>query len=145
MFFICWMDASVMIYGIGVDMVRIDRIYRLWSKGKLEKFALKILSARELERYHALVSDQAVSSGLAIRFIAKAFAVKEAAAKALGTGFRLGVKFSEFEMTKDHLNKPHLELLGVAKSLSVSQFVRFIHVSVTDETEHVIAFVVMET
>jgi holo-[acyl-carrier protein] synthase len=137
-----------MICGIGVDMVRIDRIHRLWHKGQLEKFALKILSEREFERYHALASAQATVSTqsvlVAVRFIAKAFAVKEAAAKALGTGFRLGVKFSEFEITKDHLHKPHLELLGVAKSLSLSRSVGAIHVSVTDEKEHVVAFVIME-
>ena len=137
-----------MIYGVGVDIVRIERIYRLWQKSRLEKFAVKILSARELERYHALVSSQAIVSSqavLAVRFIAKAFAVKEAAAKALGTGFRLGVKFSEFEITKDSLNKPHLELLGVAKSFGISRSVGAIHVSVTDEKEHVVALVVMET
>lgn len=143
-----------MICGVGVDIVRIERIYRLWQKGRLEKFAVKILSARELERYHVLALSQAAVSSqvtvskqaeLAVRFITKAFAVKEAAAKALGTGFRLGVKFSEFEITKDSLNKPHLELLGVAKSFGISRSVGAIHVSVTDEKEHVVALVVMET
>lgn len=45
---------------------------------------------------------------------AKRFAVKEAAAKALGTGIRNGLAFNQFEVYNDELGKPKLRLWGEA-------------------------------
>jgi holo-[acyl-carrier protein] synthase len=51
-----------------------------------------------------------------VRFLAKRFAVKEAAAKALGTGIRNGLAFNQFEVYNDELGKPKLRLWGEAKA-----------------------------
>ncbi len=52
-----------------------------------------------------------------IEKIASRFAVKEAASKALGTGFRMGIKFSDFEIFNDKFGKPFLQINGVAKNV----------------------------
>lgn len=51
-------------------------------------------------------------------FLAKRFAVKEAAAKALGTGIRNGLAFNQFEVYNDELGKPKLRLWGEAQRLA---------------------------
>lgn len=45
-------------------------------------------------------------------FLAKRFAVKEAAAKALGTGIRNGLAFNQFEVYNDELGKPETAAMG---------------------------------
>lgn len=51
-----------------------------------------------------------------VRFLAKRFAVKEAAAKAFGTGIRNGLAFNQFEVFNDELGKPRLRLWGGVKT-----------------------------
>ncbi len=51
-------------------------------------------------------------------FLAKRFAVKEAAAKAFGTGIRNGLAFNQFEVFNDELGKPRLRLWGEALKLA---------------------------
>ncbi len=53
-----------------------------------------------------------------VRFLAKRFAVKEAAAKAFGTGIRNGLAFNQFEVFNDELGKPRLRLWGEALILA---------------------------
>ena len=66
-----------MIVGLGVDIVELERIARTFRRFG-GKFAERILAPAELERL----------PGEPAAFLASRFAVKEAAVKALGTGFR---------------------------------------------------------
>ena len=68
-----------MIYGIGIDLVEIQRIKDM---GNPVKFAEKILSDSEFHLF-----KEKASKGQAA-FLAKQFAAKEAVVKALGTGFK---------------------------------------------------------
>ena len=67
-----------MIYGIGTDLVDLDRI----KIKSLSAFARKILGNQELKKY------QQLTDGLNQSYIGKQFAGKEAFAKALSTGFK---------------------------------------------------------
>lgn len=124
-----------MIYGIGTDLLRIDRVDRLWEKYG-GHFAEKILMPQERAAF-----EQAHRKG---NFLAKAFAVKEAFVKALGTGFT-DVSYRDAGVVALASGKPvlvfsaamhgRLDVLGISGG----------HVSLTDEDGRVMAFVVLET
>ncbi len=91
-----------MIRGLGIDLAEIDRIRELWGKyGK--RFAEKILTEREL--------DQLPKKNPVPR-LAALFAAKEAAVKALGTGFADGVHFKCIEVVHAQSGKPESSSLA---------------------------------
>ena len=123
-----------MIHGIGTDIVAIARMARLWARHG-EALAARMLADDERERLRAQ-HDPA-------RFLAKRFAAKEAAAKALGTGFRGGLSLRHIAVTNDALGKPLLRLDGRAAELADGFGVRAAHLSLSDEADYAVAFVIM--
>ena len=73
-----------MIFGIGIDIVEIDRIAASYARFG-ERFPHRILGARELERFQI---RRARSDKRGLAFLSTRFAAKEAVAKALGLGMR---------------------------------------------------------
>lgn len=124
------------IAGIGTDIVGIARIRQVHERHP-QRFAKRILHLTELDEY-AQHPDPAI-------FLAKRFAVKEAAAKALGTGMRNGVCFTDFSVDHSPLGQPELVCTGCARELMDVRGIRDTHLSLSDETEFVVAFVVLET
>ena len=80
-----------------------------------------------------------------VRFLAKRFAVKEAAAKAFGTGIRNGLAFNQFEVFNNPLGKPCLRLLGQAKLLAEQLGILHHHVTLADERRYACATVIFES
>ena len=76
-----------MIYGVGTDIVSIDRIQKIILKNR-EGFIKRVLTEHE----QALFANKADSAA----FCAKRFAAKEAFSKALGTGIGKGSQLSRF-------------------------------------------------
>lgn len=128
-----------MITGIGIDMVSIARVTEIYQRHG-QAFADKILSESELRDY-AQIENKEV---LHVPFLAKRFAVKEAAAKALGTGLRNGVTLKDFSLSHNKMGKPELVLAGQAAIQLASWGSTFSHVSISDEKDHAIAMVVFE-
>ena len=124
-----------MIAGIGTDLVTVSRVARVYARFG-ERFARRVLHARELP-------DCRVSPDPA-RFLAKRFAVKEAAVKALGTGERTGVLLRDFHLEHDALGKPLLGVDGEAAARCRADGITDRHVSLSDEGDLVSAFVVLE-
>ena len=124
-----------MIAGIGTDLVTVSRVARVHRRFG-ERFARRILHDTELDAYRA-AADPA-------RFLAKRFAVKEAAVKALGTGERAGVLLRDFSVAHDELGKPLLSVDGEAARRCRLAGVTERHVSLSDEGDQVVAFVVLE-
>ncbi len=124
-----------MILGIGVDLTSISRIKAVHDRFG-GRFARRILASHELDEY-AQKRDQNV-------FLAKRFAVKEAAVKALGTGERGGVLLKDFSISHDTLGKPMLTASGAAKRVMDHKGITQTHVSHSDERDSVIAFVILE-
>ena len=89
------------ILGLGTDIVEIARIEAVVARSG-DRLAKRVLSDNEWALYQAHQQP--------VRFLAKRFAVKEAAAKALGTGIRNGLAFNQFEVFNDALGKPSLRL-----------------------------------
>lgn len=123
-----------MIVGVGVDLVVVARVEGVWLRHG-QRFVARILHADE---------QPALAHPQPGRVLAKRFAVKEAAAKALGTGFRCGVSFTDFIYGHDALGKPVLRLSGEADRLARQKEISAWHVSVSDEKDHVVAMVVAE-
>ena len=124
-----------MIKGIGTDIVKIERIGAIISRSG-DRLAQRILSKNEFEQY-LICSDR--PSWLAKRFVAK-----EAAAKALGTGFRQGLRFEYLQITNDHLGKPEIEFLQQGSKLANEMGITHTHLSLADEKDFAVAFVVFE-
>ena len=121
-----------MIFGIGTDIVHIPRMRALLNKyGDI--IAKRILSDSEFEDFAQSVNSAA--------FLAKRFAAKEAAAKALGTGFRDGLSLRHIAIKKNKLGKPELIFhqcgLLLLQKLDIGQSL----VSLSDETDYAVAFV----
>ncbi len=124
-----------MIFGIGTDIVGVARIEAAIERHGAA-FAERILSAQELPEYTA--------HAYPARFLSKRFAAKEALAKATGQGLCHPVSLQRISVIHDELGKPafhfddllsaHLQQLGVTNH----------HLSISDEREMVVAFVVLE-
>ena len=80
-------------------------------------------------------------------YFAKRFAAKEAFVKALGTGFRDNINFSDIEIINDINGKPKLKISHKIKQLIQKKFKTKktnIYVSLSDEKKHSIAYVILE-
>ncbi|MBP2837977.1 holo-ACP synthase [Dickeya parazeae] len=123
------------ILGLGTDIVEIARIEAIVGRSG-DRLARRVLSPQEWAQYQ--------SHSQPIRFLAKRFAVKEAAAKALGTGIRDGLAFAQFEVVNDALGKPCLQFLARAAELAQALGVQCVHVSLADERHYACATVIIE-
>ncbi|MCK5874600.1 MAG: holo-ACP synthase [Alcanivoracaceae bacterium] len=122
-----------MISGIGTDIVRIARMQAALGR-RGDALAQRLLAPVELPAFSGH-PDPA-------RFLAKRFAIKEAVLKALGTGLRGGMRWHDISVDHDHLGKPLLALRGEAgRRLGV----RRCHLSVSDEQDYALAFVIIES
>ena len=125
-----------MIYGIGTDLVDLDRIRQMKS---LSAFANKILGTQELEQYTELANESKEF------YLGKQFAGKEAFVKALGTGFKKPIFPKDIQILRNSIGKPEILLSAEVKSYVEGLGITKSHVSLADESNHLIAFAVLET
>lgn len=128
-----------MILGIGNDLVDIRRIEKSLDKYG-DRFVNRIFTDVEKKRA-ASRPDPAAT-------YAKRFAVKEACAKALGTGlWRQGVLFTDIGVTNNSRGQPVLELTGVARehlnNIVPQGMTAQLHVTISDDYPHAQAFVII--
>lgn len=123
-----------MIFGIGTDIVRVARMAENLSRFG-ERFARRILTDAEFQEF--------LGATRRAHFLAKRFAAKEAAAKALGTGFRDGLCLSHIGVGHDLNGRPNLVFTGHAAHLIEHMGIGDAHVSISDEVEFAIAFVTL--
>ena len=124
------------ISGIGTDIVNIARIEKSLSR-RGPALAARLLTRSELAQFSLLSPVRQVA------FLAKRFAAKEAAAKALGTGIGRGISFQHFCITNDEQGAPKLQLTGVAADRMQALGATRAHVSLSDERDYALAFVVL--
>lgn len=123
-----------MIYGIGIDIVKIGRIQQAVERWG-EHFLEKIYTGPEVEY---CFSKKVPFLSLAVRF-----AAKEAFIKAVGSEVRVPLK--EIEVLTADDGKPRLRAYGNTETFLRERKIRSIHLSMSHEQEFGIASVVLET
>lgn len=118
-----------MILGVGTDLIEIERIRRACEK---DYFVMRTFTETE--------SRQAKGSASKL---AGSFAVKEAVAKALGTGFRSFMPI-DIEVLRDELGKPYVRLHNGALERFRALGMERMEVSISDTREFAMAFAVGE-
>ena len=125
-----------MIYGIGTDLVDIKRIENaLFRYG--DRFLHRILAEEEVVAY--------AESAQPARFLAKRFAAKEAFSKAWGTGIGEAVGWHDVAVTHDARGKPRIAPSTARSAKFAAATITAAHISISDEAEHALAFVVIES
>ena len=124
-----------MIYGIGTDLVDIERVEKILLKNR-DGFVKRVLSEHE----QALFTNKADSAA----YCAKRFAAKEAFAKALGTGIGRVVSFQDLTVRNNENGKPHFIPSEKLRQFLVEKNIKQAHLSISDESNNAIAFVVLE-
>jgi holo-[acyl-carrier protein] synthase len=124
-----------MIRGVGVDIVKVDRIEQAVERWGY-RFLKRIFTAAEIERCQQRARP---AQCLALRF-----AAKEAFSKALGLGMRKGLRWRDIEVVHDHLGKPDLLLHNQAQRLLEAMEASRTWLSLSDEREYALAVVVLE-
>lgn len=123
-----------MIKGIGTDIVDVERM-RVALERQGDRFFERILTAAEQAIY--------IQHHNPVAYLAKRFAAKEALAKALGTGIAKGVGFQQIETYNETSGEPKIRLTGEALTLQTAKGISSIHLSLSDEKNYAVAFVVL--
>jgi holo-[acyl-carrier protein] synthase len=128
------------IFGIGTDIVEISRIRD--AEGRWgERFAQRILGARELERYRA---RRARSARRGAAYLATRFAAKEALSKALGLGMRTPMTWRAIEIVNDAAGRPVPFVSGAELRHFTERRRLRLHVSISDERDLATAYAIAE-
>ena len=124
-----------MIYGIGTDILRIERIEQLYDKYG-QALAERLLSRIELLEWRSV--------GNKANFLAKRFAAKEAFAKAVHTGLRAPVTLHHISIAHDNLGRPEFVVEPPLQEWLRQQGIGRVHLSLSDDNGAVVAFAVAE-
>lgn len=127
------------IAGIGIDTSQVNRIANTYKKFG-EKFVKRILGPEEIQIFHRR-NNRDPRRG--VLFLATRFAAKEAFSKAIGLGMRSPMAWSRMQTVNAPSGKPMVKLSEPLLSWYEQRF-GTAHISVTDETNMVMAFVIVE-
>lgn len=128
-----------MIVGTGIDIIEISRMEKALSRSEER---LEEVLFTEKERAYCL---KCANARLQVQRFSGRFAAKEAFLKALGTGLRDGISWTDLEIVNDDLGKPHLTATNIARDKLDALQVRAIHVSISHSIDHANAVVILET
>ncbi|WP_290647735.1 holo-ACP synthase [Aquisalimonas sp.] len=120
---------------MGTDLVHVPRIQKVLARHG-QRFAERVLAPEELLRWQTHADPAA--------YLAKRWAVKEAAAKALGTGIGGDTGFHDLRVARSAAGKPLLLVTGRAEATARALGIEHWHVSISDEGDYALAFVVAE-
>jgi holo-[acyl-carrier protein] synthase len=123
-----------MIFGIGTDMVRLERVRQVHEKFG-ERFVERLLLPAELEAFRR---DQRP-----VRFLAMRFAAKEAIVKAMGTGFAHGMWIRDSGVVSNAWGKPEIVWSERGRGMCDKLGIGAGHVTLTDEAGLIVAFAVL--
>lgn len=124
-----------MIVGLGLDIEEIERVEQVLTR-RGDAMLRRLYTAREVAYCE--------SHKKKFERYAARFAAKEAAMKALGTGWRRGVRWRDIEVVNAPSGKPTLRLEGVARQIADSLRVRNISLTITHSGNLAVAEVIFE-
>jgi len=122
-----------MILGVGIDLVSVSKIA---ENVKNEAFRHKVFTPAEIESCEAVANS-------AERYAGK-FATKEAFMKAIGSGIRQEVWFTQIEVLNRETGAPYINFSGKAKQLLIEMRAEQIHVSISHTEGMAVAVVILE-
>ncbi len=123
-----------MIYGIGTDIIEVARIGKIMQRDI--GFREKVFTAGEIAYCE--------TRKFKYENYAARFSAKEAFMKAIGTGWRFGIRFADIEVYHDEFGKPLIRLYGKAEELCRNEGISKIHVSLSHLKEIATAIVIAE-
>jgi holo-[acyl-carrier protein] synthase len=123
------------IVGMGIDVAEVKRIASV-IESQRERFLRRVFTLDEVAYCEQFRNKYERYAGR--------FAAKEAAMKALGTGWSRGVRWVDVEVIRQRGRRPTLELRGEAKKIADKLGVKNIAVSITHTAEQAIAQVIFE-
>ena len=123
-----------MIKGTGVDIIEISRIKSAISKDN--KFIDRLFTQKEIDYCEAKAKKA--------QHYAARFASKEAFFKALGTGWRNGMSWTDIEIQNDPLGKPEIVLSGETLLYFKKLKLKSISLSISHSKEYAVGFVIIE-
>jgi holo-[acyl-carrier protein] synthase len=127
-----------MVYGVGVDLVRVDRIAKAIERYG-DRFLARVFTPKEIA-YCRARRRQGVFQ------FAQRFAAKEAFSKALGVGLRAGgIRWREVEVLPNSMGKPEIQVTGRALAFCRQAGIKNMQLSLADEDNHAVAVVLLET
>lgn len=128
-----------MIYGIGTDIIKIDRIEAALGRHG-DRFAERVLGVEELQKYY---SRKAKVAARGLRFLATRFAAKEAFSKAIGLGIHMPMTWRAAQILNAPSGKPVVVTSGkLAEFMEMNGLTA--QVTLTDEVDYAVAFVIVE-
>lgn len=132
-----------MIVGIGTDTVIISRVQAIFSRWG-DRFAQRVLGSDEYREFLRRKSRGVAGPEMAVRYIAKRFAAKEAIGKALGVGLHHPMSLHSVEILNDRRGAPKA-VCRKALAEYVGKKGYQIHVSISDEIDNAQALAIVET
>jgi holo-[acyl-carrier protein] synthase len=121
--------------GLGTDLARVARFRRFLDEDK-QTLLERLFTAGE--RAYALAKADPAP------YLAARFAAKEAGMKAFGLGWRDGLSWHDFEVVRDPLGRPDLELSGRAAELAAARGIKAVHLSYSHDGDYAVATVILE-
>lgn len=122
------------VIGIGLDLVKIDRIRHLTERWQ-ERFLNRLYT--DAERHYCLKRPSPYAS------LAGRFAVKEAMVKALGTGWSAGIRWTDIQVMPNRSGQPVATADGRTAVLLHQAGVTGIHVSLSHDADYAVAQVLL--
>ncbi|MEI6681162.1 MAG: holo-ACP synthase [Bacteroidota bacterium] len=124
-----------MIYGTGTDIIEVARIQKVMERDI--GFRDKIFTSGEIAYCETKKNK--------FQHYAARFSAKESFLKAIGTGWRFGIRFADIEVYHDELGKPYIRAYGKAEELLADLKISKIHVSLSHLKELATAIVILES
>ncbi len=123
-----------MIFGIGTDIIDVKRVEKMVTRGK--QYLETIFTEKEMEYCEAKARKS--------EHYAARYAAKEAILKALGTGWRGGLAYSDVEIINEELGQPQVQVRGKVKNFFDHHQIQKTLISLSHTKEIAIAVVILE-
>jgi holo-[acyl-carrier protein] synthase len=127
-------EVSSGVYGVGVDIASVERITLAINRSGTD--FLNFVYSKNEQKYCEDAEKK-------FERYSACWAAKEAAVKALGTGFRYSVSFKNIELQSAADGRPILKLSGRFRELMQEKSVSYSHVSISHEGENAVAVVML--
>jgi holo-[acyl-carrier protein] synthase len=128
-------EGKFLIIGLGVDIAEVPRIQAA-IEGRGQRFLDRVFTPNEIAYCERFKNKFERYAGR--------FAAKEAAMKALGTGWRRGIRWVDLEVVREQSGRPTISLAGEAAKIAAQLGVKRISLSITHTESEALAQVIFE-